>query len=54
MHALTAARTHGLIDALISANVTTFADKACQGAGGSIRTPFKYAEDSKTWSGRSR
>ncbi|MBG0569368.1 transposase family protein [Actinoplanes aureus] len=40
-HDLTAARTHGIIDALTSANVMTFADKAYQGAGGIIRTPFK-------------
>ncbi len=41
VHDLTAARTHGLIAALSCANVMTFADKAYQGAGGSIRTPFK-------------
>ncbi|MEN3611530.1 transposase family protein [Plantactinospora sp. ZYX-F-223] len=41
VHDLTAARTHGLIDALTNANVMTFADKAYQGAGGSVRTPFK-------------
>jgi hypothetical protein len=41
VHDLTAARTHAIIDALTSANVTTFADKAYQGARGSIRTPFK-------------
>ena len=40
-HDLTAARTHDIIDALTSANVMTFADKAYQGAGGTIRTPFK-------------
>jgi hypothetical protein len=40
-HDLTAARTHGIIDALTSADVMTFADKAYQGAGGTIRTPFK-------------
>jgi hypothetical protein len=38
---LTAAREHSLIDALTSANVMTFADKAYQGAGGSVWTPFK-------------
>jgi hypothetical protein len=41
VHDLTAARTHGLIDALSSVNVMTFADKAYQGAGGTVRTPFK-------------
>lgn len=40
-HDLTAARTHGIIDALTSAEVMTFADKAYQGAGGTVRTPFK-------------
>jgi hypothetical protein len=38
---LLAARTHDVIDALTSANVMTFADKAYRGAGGTIRTPFK-------------
>ncbi|WP_055480807.1 IS5/IS1182 family transposase [Sphaerimonospora mesophila] len=41
VHDLTAARTVGLIDALTSNNVMTFADKGYQGAGGTIRTPFK-------------
>ncbi len=40
-HDLTAARTHRIIDALSTANVMTLADKAYQGAGGSVRTPFK-------------
>jgi dienelactone hydrolase len=40
-HDLTAARTHGIVDALAAANVMTFADKAYQGAGGTVRTPFK-------------
>jgi hypothetical protein len=40
-HDLTAARNHGIIDALTSAAVRTFADKGYQGAGGTIRTPFK-------------
>jgi hypothetical protein len=40
-HDLTAAREHGLIDALNSANVMTLADKAYQGAGGTVWTPFK-------------
>jgi hypothetical protein len=37
-HDLTAARTHGIIHALTSANAMTFADKAHQGAHGSIHT----------------
>ncbi|MTK01696.1 transposase family protein [Micromonospora sp. CP22] len=40
-HDLTAARSHGIIDALTSADVMTFADKGYQGAHGSVRTPFK-------------
>jgi DDE superfamily endonuclease/Helix-turn-helix of DDE superfamily endonuclease len=40
-HDLTAAREHGITDALTGANLMTFADKGYQGAGGSIRTPFK-------------
>ncbi len=40
-HDLTAARSHGIIDALTNANVMTFADKGYQGARGSVRTPFK-------------
>ncbi|SDM79913.1 transposase family protein [Nonomuraea jiangxiensis] len=41
VHDVTAARKVGLIDALTSAGVKTFADKGYQGAGGAIRTPFK-------------
>jgi hypothetical protein len=41
VHDLTAARTHGIIDALTSNEVMTFADKGYQGARGSVRTPFK-------------
>ncbi len=40
-HDLTAARAVGLLDMLASNNVATFADKGYQGAGGTIRTPFK-------------
>jgi hypothetical protein len=40
-HDLSASRTVGLIDALSSKDVMTFADKGYQGAGGTIRTPFK-------------
>jgi hypothetical protein len=34
-------RTHGIIEALTSADVMTFADKAYQGARGGVRSPFK-------------
>ena len=49
-HDLTAARTHGIIDALTSAKVMTFADKAYQGARGSLRTPFKRHRHRQTLS----
>ncbi|GAA0954435.1 hypothetical protein GCM10009560_78360 [Nonomuraea longicatena] len=41
IHDISQARTVGLIDTLTSAGVKIFADKCCQGAGGTIRTPFK-------------
>jgi len=41
VHDLTAARTHGIIDALTRADVMTFADKGGQGARGSVHIPFK-------------
>ena len=41
VHDLSAARELGIIDALNSATVLVFADKGYQGAGGSVRTPFK-------------
>jgi DDE superfamily endonuclease len=41
VHDLSAARAHGLVDALTSADVMTFADKGYQGAGGTVWTPFK-------------
>ena len=40
-HDLTAAREHGIVDALTEQDVMTFADKGYQGAGGTVRTPFK-------------
>jgi hypothetical protein len=41
VHDLSAARIHGIIDALTGAGVVTFADKGYQGAGATVRTPFK-------------
>ncbi len=41
VHDLTAARIHGLLDALNSSTIITFADRGYQGAGGTVRTPFK-------------
>ncbi len=40
-HDVTAARRTGVIDTLDSRNIETWADKAYQGAGGTIRTPYK-------------
>jgi hypothetical protein len=40
-HDLTAASEHGIIEALTHAGMMTFADKGYQGAGGTVRTPFK-------------
>ncbi len=40
-HDLTAARTHGIVDALTAADIPCWADKACPGAGGPIRVPYR-------------
>ena len=40
-HALTAAREHGIIDALAEAGLKCWADKGYQGAAGNVRVPFK-------------
>ena len=40
-HDLTAARQHGIIGALADAGLKCWADKAYQGAGGSVRVPFR-------------
>ncbi|MFJ9434919.1 transposase family protein [Streptomyces sp. NPDC101490] len=40
-HDLTAARQHGIIEALADAGLKCWADKAYQGAGGTVRVPFR-------------
>jgi hypothetical protein len=40
-HDLTAARQHGIIEALTTAGLKCWADKAYQGAGGPVRVPFR-------------
>lgn len=40
-HDLTAARQHGITEALTEVGLRCWADKACQGAGGSVRAPFR-------------
>lgn len=52
VHDLTAARTRAIIEASTSAKVMTFADKAYQGARGSIRTSFtrhRYRPKLSAW-----
>jgi hypothetical protein len=41
VHDIKAARTHGIIDALTDAGSTCWADKGYQGAGGTVRVPFR-------------
>ncbi|HZU78013.1 MAG TPA: transposase family protein [Dehalococcoidia bacterium] len=41
VHDLTAARTHGIIDALAAAGVRVWADKGYQGAGGTVTVPYR-------------
>ncbi|NYF58572.1 hypothetical protein HDA35_004403 [Micromonospora purpureochromogenes] len=53
-HDLTAARIHGIIDTLTSADVMTFAAKGYQGARGSVRTPFKRRRFRPKLSGRQK
>lgn len=40
-HDLTAARQHGILDALAAAGLMCWADKAYQGAGRPVRVPFR-------------
>jgi hypothetical protein len=41
VHDIRAARTHGVIDALTDAGLACWADKGYQGAGGTVRVPFR-------------
>ncbi|MFD3532387.1 transposase family protein, partial [Streptomyces sp. NPDC058661] len=40
-HDLTAARKHGMVDALAAADLKCWADRAYQGAGRPVRVPFR-------------
>lgn len=40
-HDLTAARTHGIVEALAAADLKCWADKAYQGTGRPVRVPFR-------------
>jgi DDE superfamily endonuclease/Helix-turn-helix of DDE superfamily endonuclease len=41
VHDIRAARTHGVIDALAEAGIRCWADKGYQGAGGTVRVPYR-------------
>ncbi|WP_030187315.1 IS5/IS1182 family transposase [Streptomyces sp. NRRL S-813] len=41
VHDIKAAQTHGIIDALAEAGVRCWADKGYQGAGGTVRVPYR-------------
>jgi len=41
VHDLTAARSHGIINALTAAGVRVWADKGYQGAGGAVTVPYR-------------
>ncbi|WP_322973208.1 transposase family protein, partial [Peterkaempfera griseoplana] len=41
VHDVKAPRTHGIIDALAEAGVRCWADKGYQGAGGTVRVPYR-------------
>ncbi|WP_369244267.1 transposase family protein [Streptomyces sp. R41] len=41
VHDIKAARTHGIIDALAEADLPCWADKGYQGAGATVRVPFR-------------
>ncbi|MFB8778091.1 transposase family protein, partial [Streptomyces broussonetiae] len=40
VHDIRAAREHAILDALADAAIPCWADKAYQGAGGTVRTPY--------------
>lgn len=39
-HDLTAARAHGIVQACLTRQILILADRACQGAGATVRTPY--------------
>ncbi|WP_344386316.1 transposase family protein [Streptomyces thermolineatus] len=41
VHDIKAARTHGVIEALAEAGIRCWADRAYQGAGGTVRVPYR-------------
>lgn len=51
VHDVRAAREHGIIDALAEAGINCWADKGYQGAGGTVRLPYRGRWDS-LWAGQ--
>ncbi|MEU0212132.1 transposase family protein, partial [Streptomyces canus] len=43
-HDLTAARAHGIVQACLTRKILVFADRAYQGAGATVRTPYHHHE----------
>ncbi|MEU3402283.1 transposase family protein, partial [Streptomyces filamentosus] len=41
-HDLTAARAHGIVQACLTRQVLALADRACQGASATVRTPYYH------------
>jgi hypothetical protein len=41
-HALTAARAHGIVQACLTRQILVLADRAYQGAGATVRTPYHH------------
>ncbi|MEU9349270.1 IS5 family transposase [Streptomyces sp. NPDC048278] len=46
VHDIRAAREHGIIEVLAKANISCWADKGYQGAGGTVRLPYRGRWDS--------
>ncbi|MFD5514235.1 transposase family protein, partial [Streptomyces sp. NPDC127051] len=44
-HDLTAARAHGIVQACPTRQILVLADRACQGAGATVRTPYCHHRD---------
>jgi hypothetical protein len=46
VHDIRAAREHGIIEVLAKANISCWAGKGCQGAGGTVRLAYRGRRDS--------
>ncbi len=47
-HDLTAARAHGIVQACLTRQILVLADRAYQGAGATVRTPYKTTANNPT------